>query len=62
MLPMPWPRRTMSNPQSGLELSCCTFISYRKDEDMEWWFWVLLVVLVGLVGVLIFLRTRRTDD
>jgi len=29
---------------------------------MEWWFWVLLVVGVGLVGVLIFLRTRRTDD
>jgi len=29
---------------------------------MEWWFWVLLLVLVGLVGVLIFLRTRRTDD
>ena len=29
---------------------------------MEWWFWVLLLVLVGLVGMLIFLRTRRTDD
>jgi len=29
---------------------------------MDWWFWVLLVVLVGLVGALIFLRTRRTDD
>ena len=29
---------------------------------MDWWFWVLLVVLVGLVGALIFLRTRHTDD
>jgi hypothetical protein len=29
---------------------------------MEWWFWVLLVVLLALVGVLIFLRSKRPED
>jgi hypothetical protein len=65
LLPAPWAGRNISNPQSRLDainVRCCSFISFRKDQDMEWWFWVLLLVLVGLVGVLIFLRTRRTDD
>jgi hypothetical protein len=39
-----------------------SFSHSERTKHMEWWFWVLLVVLVGLVGVLIFLRTRRTDD
>ncbi len=30
--------------------------------DMPLWFWILLVVFFALIGVLIFLRTRRTDD
>jgi hypothetical protein len=29
---------------------------------MEWWFWVLLVVLLALVWVLIFLRSKRPED
>jgi hypothetical protein len=29
---------------------------------MPWWFWILLVVLVVLVGLLIFLRNKKAED
>jgi hypothetical protein len=29
---------------------------------MEWWFWVLLLVLVGLIGVFFYLRNKRPED
>jgi hypothetical protein len=29
---------------------------------MDWWFWVLLLVFVALIGVFIYLRNKRSDD
>lgn len=29
---------------------------------MDWWFWALIPVLLGLVGALLYLRNKRPDD
>lgn len=29
---------------------------------MEWWFWALIPVLLGLVGVMIYLRNKKPED
>jgi len=32
------------------------------DLFSAWWFWAGVVAILALVGVLIFLRTRRPED
>jgi hypothetical protein len=29
---------------------------------MQWWFWVLLIVFVGLIVLLFVLRNRKPED
>jgi hypothetical protein len=29
---------------------------------MEWWMWVLILLLIVLVGVLIYLRNQRPEE
>jgi type II secretory pathway component PulF len=27
-----------------------------------WWFWVLMLVLIGLIGLLIYVRKQQRED
>jgi hypothetical protein len=41
----------------------CRFLDLSERTNvMPWWFWILLVVLVVLVGLLIFLRNKKAED
>lgn len=43
-------------------LLTCRRVFFERAKAMPWWFWVLLVVFVGLLVLLFVLRNKRPED
>lgn len=46
----------------ALFTTCCERERKMGDLFSAWWFWVGLLAIAGLVGVLIYLRNHRPED